>query len=224
MPQTKVAVRAGVPNLGSFLFAHPSHARRLDPESIHTMISMKAILAVAFGGVCYAAPPDQINESLDSGEKTERMQAIAKLNEAIDNSKLSNEARLEAIQLAVDMNVHECGGIIIKYIDTYWVRKKSAMSPESAYPSVEAIISLGEKAVPGLIEALKKEEDELRHRLMSYSIGRIMKQDAALAYLDKVLVADLPAAERKRLEAAKAEIRKWSDYPWDTGEVRFDEQ
>lgn len=171
-------------------------------------------------GTCFAAPLEQIAKSLDSGEKTERMRAVAVLNKTIDDSKLSNEARLEAIQLAVDKNVHESSGMIIKYIDTYWVRKKSAMSFEEKYPSVEALIALGEKVVPDLIQEIKKEDDKHRHRLMSYSLLRIMKREAALTQLEKVIATTTSEAEKKRLEAAKLEISKWSDYPWDTPEIK----
>jgi len=181
---------------------------------------MKTILILAFSGVCFAAPLEQIKTSLDSGKKTERTEAVVALNNIIDDRKLSNEARLEAIQLAVDMNVHECSGMIIRYIDTYWVRKKSALAFETIYSSVEALIGLGEKTVPELTEAIKREDDELRHRLMSYSLGRIMKQEAALAHLQKLIATDMPGAEKKRLAAAREEIAKWSDYPWDAGEIK----
>lgn len=172
---------------------------------------MKTILILILSGACFAAPLDQIKKSLGSGKEVERNEAVSALNSTIDDKTLSNETRLEAIQLAVDMNVHECNVYIIKYIDTYWTYKKSAMSFESIYPSVEAIISLGEKAIPGLIDALRKEDDELRHRLLSYSLGRIMTQQIALAYLQKLLAEDMPAADRKRLEAAKAVISVWPD-------------
>ncbi len=169
------------------------------------------ILILALNGTCFSTPLDQIIKSLDSGQKSERAEAVAALNNTIDNNKLSNEARLEAIQIAKDMDVHECGEIIIKYIDTHWVLKKSAMSFELNFTSVDAIISLGEKTVPSLIEALKKEDDDLRHRLLSYSLGRILKQKPALAYIDKLLAEDVSAAEKQRLEAARAVISVWAD-------------
>lgn len=173
---------------------------------------MKTLLMLILSGTCFAAPLEQIAKSLVSGEKTERIRAIEALNEIINDSKLSNEVRLEAIQLAVDQNVHESSELIIKYIDTYWVRKKSALSFEEIYPSVEALIALGDKAVPPLCEAIKREENQLRHRMMSYTLLRIMKKTPALAYVNKLLATDLTELEQMRLEAAKEEISKRNDY------------
>lgn len=172
---------------------------------------MKTILILVFSGSCFAGSLDHIKKFLDTGGEAERAEAVAVLNNTIDNIKLSNETRLEAVQIAKDMDVHECGGIIIKYIDTRWVLKKSAMSFELNFTSVDAIISLGEKTVPSLIEALKKEDVDLRHRLLSYSLGRILKQKPALAYIDKLLAEDVSAAEKQRLEAAMAVISVWAD-------------
>lgn len=172
---------------------------------------MKTILILVLSGSCFAGSLDQIQKFLDTGGKAERAEAVAVLNNMIDNSKLSNETRLEAVQIAKDMNIHECSGIIIKYIDTRWVLNKSAMSFELNFKNVDAIISLGEKTVPSLIEVLKKEDDDLRHRLLSYSLGRIMKQKPALAYIDKLLTEDITAAEKKRLEAARTVISVWAD-------------
>jgi len=38
-----------------------------------------------------------------------------------------------------------------------------------------------------------------------------MKQEAALAHLQKLIATDMPGAEKKRLAAAREEIAKWSD-------------
>ena len=48
--------------------------------------------------------------------------------------------------------------------------------------------------------------------LLSYSLLRIMKKEAALVHIEKLLATDLPPSEKKRLEAARLEIGKWSDY------------
>ena len=176
------------------------------------MKNILTILALALSGVGFADPLDQIKKSLDSGQKTERTEAVVALKNTIDDKELSNEARLEAIQLAVDMNVHECSGMLIKYIDARWVKWKSIVPFEIMFSSVDALIAFGEKTVPDLIEAIKKEDNELRQRLMSYSLLRIMKKEAALVHIEKLLATDRPPSEKKRLEAARLEIGKWSDY------------
>jgi hypothetical protein len=174
---------------------------------------MKTILLLlALNGVCFAEPLNQIKTMLDSGQKKERTEAVADLNEIIDDEKISNETRLQAIQLATKENVHECAEIIIKHIDNRWIRKKSGMSVEESFPGVEALIAFGKESLPSLFESIKREDNELRSKVLSYSLLRIMKKSPALAYLDKLIATDLSAAEKKRLEAAKEEISKWSDY------------
>ena len=43
-------------------------------------------------------------------------------------------------------------------------------------------------------------------------LAQIMKKEAALVHIEKLLATDLPPSEKKRLEAARLEIGKWSDY------------
>ena len=173
---------------------------------------MKTILSLLLSATCFGAPLEQIANSLDSRKEEEKSKGVALLKATIDDKNLPNETRLGAVRLSMEKNVHECSGMIIKYIDQGWVRIKSPMSVEQSYPCVEALIAFGDKSVPPLIEALKTEDNELRRRLMSYSLRRILKKPQALAYLDKLIGEEIPAAEKRRLEAAKAQISKWSDY------------
>lgn len=182
---------------------------------------MKTILLIALSGSCFAEPLSQIKEMLDSKQNNERKEAVSELIEIIGNAKNSNDERLDAIQLAASEDLHECAEIIIENIDNKWIRNKSGLSFETSFPCVGALIKIGEESIPGIVKAIMREDQELRLRLLGYSLLRIMKREPALAHLDKLLMEENISADvRKRLQISKEEVGKWSDYPWDTPEIK----
>lgn len=134
---------------------------------------------------------------------------IIEMPDSDDHIAKNDDPKILAANLIGKYKLVNCIDILIKEIDTLGPFY-STMKIETTQPCVGALINIGRPAVAKLTEAIEKESNEFRMRLMSYSLMKIMTKKKALEHLDTLISSNISEAKRIRYREAKVGVNRWS--------------
>lgn len=150
--------------------------------------------------------------SSENTGREERKNAALAISAMIGDSKINMTDRIEAAKFAGKNKIPECINSLIENIDVvaHGVQKE-VMPIEIMYPCVGSIVEIGDPTVPALVDAMQKEQSELRIKLITYALMRIKTKKTAIDLIDRRLTLSVTEGQRMRLNNAKAELNKWPE-------------